>query len=581
MALSDIASPFVWGSGGSRLTPEQAADQLKVAQALLKSGGDYSPIASPWQGAARLSQALFGGLQAHDAKEANDQNAADSASTLQALLAANGGAPAAAPSASAPMATPPMGSTAIPSGTIDPAIASAISTVAPAQGVDPAYLTRLAYVENGGKVDGTSPLSSATGPFQFIKSTAQQYGLANPSDPAAATDAAARLTNDNKAALTQALGREPTLGELYLAHQQGAAGAAKLLANPDAPVESVIGAQAAANNGAAPGMTAGQFANKWTGKFSDIGAAPNAAATATPAAARPAINPAILQAIASPYVDQTTKSIATMMFKSQMDQQAKAADPMRSLQMEKLRADIDKTKGKAGTTEYGLNPIYGTDENGKPVLGTLGKDGSFKKIDTSGVNISTGVDKIDLGTQFAVYDKKSGQLIGYQPKDLRGAEREKGIGEAQGKAVAAAPGDIQAGQNALDILGKIRTNPYLERGTGFSSILNSVPGTGGHDFSNMVEQAKSGAFLQAIQQMRGLGSLSNSEGGAATAAVTRMNTSTSKEAFIDALNDYEKIVNQGISRAQSRLANPSATTPSDTSTTSKRRKFNPATGMLE
>lgn len=217
---------------------------------------------------------------------------------------------------------------------------------------------------------------------------------------------------------------------------------------------------------------------------------------------------------------------------------------------------------RAGAGEYSLTPVYGTNDKGETVLIQPGKSGTA--IQTAlppGVKISSGVEKIDLGTQWGVLDKKSGQIIGYQPKDLRGAEREKGIGDAQGKAVASAPGDLQAGQNALDILQKIRTNPYLERGTGFSSIANVIPGTGGYDFSNLVEQAKSGAFLQAIQQMRGLGSLSNAEGGAATAAITRMNTATSKEAFLDALADYEKVVKQGMARANARLSDPSATNP--------------------
>lgn len=217
---------------------------------------------------------------------------------------------------------------------------------------------------------------------------------------------------------------------------------------------------------------------------------------------------------------------------------------------------------RAGAGEYSLTPVYGQNDKGETVLIQPGKSGTA--IQTAlppGVKISSGVEKIDLGTQFGILDKKSGQIIGYQPKDLRGAEREKGIGDAQGKAVASAPSDIQAGQNAIDILQKIRDNPYLERGTGFSSLANAIPGTGGYDFSNIVEQAKSGAFLQAIQQMRGLGSLSNAEGGAATAAITRMNVATSKEAFLDALADYEKLVRQGMTRAQSRLANPSATNP--------------------
>ena len=55
--------------------------------------------------------------------------------------------------------------------------------------------------------------------------------------------------------------------------------------------------------------------------------------------------------------------------------------------------------------------------------------------------------------------------------------------------------------------------------------------------------------------MRGLGSLSDAEGKAATAAINHMDTSTTKEAFLAALSEYETIVNQGLTKAKARLSN--------------------------
>lgn len=132
-------------------------------------------------------------------------------------------------------------------------------------GLPPGYLAKTAQVESSGNPNAQNRNSSAGGLFQFIDKTAAQYGLANKFDPVASTDAAARLAADNKRILTGALGREPTAGELYLAHQQGAGGAVKLLRNPEAPVEQVVGPEAARLNGGA-GLTAGQFAAKWTSK---------------------------------------------------------------------------------------------------------------------------------------------------------------------------------------------------------------------------------------------------------------------------------------------------------------------------
>jgi hypothetical protein len=213
---------------------------------------------------------------------------------------------------------------------------------------------------------------------------------------------------------------------------------------------------------------------------------------------------------------------------------------------------ITPPSGTGMDAEFGLNPIYGTDENGNTVIGQVDKAGNFHKVDTQGFKPVGTTQNLNLGTTFQTRDR-AGNVIGTAPIDISGKNTQEEIGTAQGKAIAAAPGDLQAAQNALDMVESIRNDPNKGRGTGFSSVLNSIPGTGGYDFSNKVDQAKSGAFLTAIQQMRGLGSLSNAEGGAATAAVNRMNTATSEPEFNAALDDYEKIVRQGAARAQQRL----------------------------
>lgn len=211
----------------------------------------------------------------------------------------------------------------------------------------------------------------------------------------------------------------------------------------------------------------------------------------------------------------------------------------------------------ADPAEYGLNPIYGTDANGNTVIGQVDKSGNFHQVNTNGFKPVGTTHNLNLGTTYQTQDR-AGNVIGTAPIDITGKNTQEEIGSAQGKAIAAAPGDIQAGKNALDTIASLRSDPYKSRGTGLSSIGNVIPGTGGYDFSNKVDQAKSGAFLTAIQQMRGLGSLSNAEGGAATAAVNRMNTATSEPEFNAALDDYEKIVRQGMARAQARLQQPGA-----------------------
>jgi hypothetical protein len=112
--------------------------------------------------------------------------------------------------------------------------------------------------------------------------------------------------------------------------------------------------------------------------------------------------------------------------------------------------------------------------------------------------------------------------------------------------------------------------------------LNIVPGTPGYDVQNRVNQLLSGGFLTAIDQLRGMGSLSNAEGQTATRAISRMDTATSTPAFLDALADYEAIVQIGRERAAARLEAPTAGTTAQPPTgTTTRLRYNPETGAFE
>lgn len=175
-----------------------------------------------------------------------------------------------------------------------PGIQQAIMQAANRYGIDPSALMRIAQIESGGNPNAKNHSSSAGGLFQFIDKTAKQYGLQDRYDPAQASDAAARLARDNSSYLSGILGRDPSAGELYLAHQQGAGGAGKLLSNPTARAVDILGENAVRLNGGTPDMTAQEFANKWINKGS-IGsqvaaqaiAAPQAPGTPAPAMPEP------------------------------------------------------------------------------------------------------------------------------------------------------------------------------------------------------------------------------------------------------------------------------------------------------
>jgi hypothetical protein len=136
------------------------------------------------------------------------------------------------------------------------------------------YLQRLAMLESANNPLARNPASTAKGLFQFIDETGSQYGINAPFGTPEYTDqewqAAQKFTDDNRLALTNVLGREPTPQELYLAHQQGAGGAGKLLSNPNDLAINAVGEEAVLNNGGRADMTAQQFAQLWSDKFGQI-----------------------------------------------------------------------------------------------------------------------------------------------------------------------------------------------------------------------------------------------------------------------------------------------------------------------
>jgi hypothetical protein len=130
-----------------------------------------------------------------------------------------------------------------------------ITRIATEKGIDPQHLITIAQMESGGNSNAVSS-TGAAGLFQFTGGTAKDMGLQNRFDPEQNTRAAADLYLRNKQAL-EARGEKATLDNVYLAHQQGAGGAVKLLkasrgqATLDATTRKNMGHNVGANAGGA------------------------------------------------------------------------------------------------------------------------------------------------------------------------------------------------------------------------------------------------------------------------------------------------------------------------------------------
>jgi hypothetical protein len=206
-----------------------------------------------------------------------------------------------------------------------------------------------------------------------------------------------------------------------------------------------------------------------------------------------------------------------------------------------------------GGNDYGLNPIYGTDDQGNTVVGQLGKNGTMRATQLpNGFKVSSGVDKVDAGTAWIVMDKRTGQPIATVPKNV--AEKEEQ--EKMGAARAGAKIDLPSIEDNARLMQKTISDVEgdatgMKYGTGLTGqIAGAIPGTPTYAFKAKVEQLQGQTFLQAYKTLRGSGAITDIEGKKGEMAIARLDRAQSEPDFRAALSDLKEVINIGLTRAR-------------------------------
>lgn len=150
---------FVWGSGGRKLSPAEAAREKEIAEALLSGAIDTSPVGHWLQGAARMGQALSGKIREGRANKASDEGRSAYTAKFNEVL---GGASDPVASVASSLVAPsspspaPASSTAAPSVNISGSKQEFVNALLPAAieeskrtGVDPRIIVAQAAQETG------------------------------------------------------------------------------------------------------------------------------------------------------------------------------------------------------------------------------------------------------------------------------------------------------------------------------------------------------------------------------------------------------------------------------------------------
>lgn len=128
--------------------------------------------------------------------------------------------------------------------------------------VDEKWLRKVVFLESSGV--SSAKRGKYVGLTQMGPAAAKDVGVPdyNKND-AKNLEAAAKYRQLNEKRLEKKLGRKVKDWELYLAHQQGSGGAAKLLLNPDKLAIDTVGERAVTGNGGNKSMTNAEFVARW------------------------------------------------------------------------------------------------------------------------------------------------------------------------------------------------------------------------------------------------------------------------------------------------------------------------------
>lgn len=146
---------------------------------------------------------------------------------------------------------------------------------------------------------------------------------------------------------------------------------------------------------------------------------------------------------------------------------------------------------------------------------------------------------------------------GSYPIDVQGREAAEQRGQIQGRAQANYPQIVSSATTSLRLLDEAISHPGRETATGLSSRLdprNYIPGTNAVDFDARARQLEGRVFLDAFEQLRGGGAITEAEGNKATAAHARLMRSQSDEAYLAALRELRGIIAKGVRVARLKAA---------------------------
>jgi hypothetical protein len=179
--------------------------------------------------------------------------------------------------------------------------------------------------------------------------------------------------------------------------------------------------------------------------------------------------------------------------------------------------------------------------------GTVKRTGIFAytppQITDMGGGLRASVDKVTLEST----PLNTPEQLAHGASVKTSAEKQ---GTLQGEAAFNLPSIEERASTAINSIGDLRSRNIGSR-YGLQSKVWAISGTEGADIQSLIKQVTSQAFLNAFDQLRGAGQITEMEGQAATAAITRLNDQNiSVGEALKAMDELEGYYKKGIETAR-------------------------------
>lgn len=158
-----------------------------------------------------------------------------------------------------------------------------------------------------------------------------------------------------------------------------------------------------------------------------------------------------------------------------------------------------------------------------------------------------------------------GMNIQNQLKNLQAQKLQMELGQAS----TAKEGAVDSYNTSLQSLDRLAKHPGLSSAVGATlqpriPYVGEIPGTNKADFMAELDTFKSQTFLPMVQNLRGMGALSDAEGKKLTDAVGALNPNMSEKAFKESLTRIKADLTRARARAGKSIGQPTQNMPEAT-----------------